>query len=173
MPNELRLYVLEHREVEKVFNQPSFEENDSSTVCYKKSYRDKKSYKGFNLFEFWYMKQLPSEYFKNLTFYIIFVSIHISINYFSPMNQRDEVDTGISNLVFDVNIKERPPLRCCSISTVPRSEVLFFVQVSIIVLMIILCFSMYFLLSESCEEKSIWIALLSSLVGYILPNPKL
>ena len=33
MPNELRLYVLEHPEVEKVFNQPSFEENDSSTVC--------------------------------------------------------------------------------------------------------------------------------------------
>ena len=35
MPNELRLYVLEHPEVEKVFNQPSFDENDSSTVCYK------------------------------------------------------------------------------------------------------------------------------------------
>ena len=89
------------------------------------------------------------------------------------MNQRDEADAGISNLVFDVNNKERPPWRCCSNSTVPRSEVIFFVQVSIIVLMIILCFSMLFLLSESCEEKSIWIALLSSLVGYTLPNPKL
>ena len=90
------------------------------------------------------------------------------------MNQRDEADAGISNLVFDVNNNERPPWRCCcSNSTVPRSEVIFFVQVSIIVLMIILCFSMLFLLSESCEEKSIWIALLSSLVGYNLPNPKL
>ena len=89
------------------------------------------------------------------------------------MNQRDEADAGISNLVFDVNNKERPPWLCCSNSAVPRSEVIFFVQVSIIVLMIILCFSMLFLLSESCEEKSIWIALLSSLVGYILPNPKL
>ena len=55
------------------------------------------------------------------------------------MNQRDEADAGISNLVFDVNNKERPPWRCCSNSTVPRSEVIFFVQVSIIVLMIILC----------------------------------
>ena len=89
------------------------------------------------------------------------------------MNQRDDADAGISNLVFDLNKEERPPWRCCSNSTVPRSEVIFFVQVSIIVLMIILCFSMLFLLSESCEEKSIWIALLSSLVGYILPNPKL
>ena len=35
MSNELRLYVLEHPEVEKVFNQPSFKENDSSAVCYK------------------------------------------------------------------------------------------------------------------------------------------
>ena len=89
------------------------------------------------------------------------------------MNQRDEADAGISNLVFDVNTKERPQWRGCSNSTVPRSEVIFFVEVSILVLMIILCFSMLFLLSESCEEKSIWIALLSSLVGYILPNPKL
>ena len=48
-----------------------------------------------------------------------------------------------------------------------------FVQVIIMVLKIILCFSMLFLLSESCEEKSIWIALLSSLVGYILSNLKL
>ena len=89
------------------------------------------------------------------------------------MNQRDEVDTGISNLAFDVNNKDRPPWRCCSNSTVPRSEVIFFVQVSFIVSMIILCFSMLFLLSENFEEKSIWIALLSILVGYILPNPKL
>ena len=35
MPNELRFYVLEHPELEKVFNQPSFEENDSSTLCHK------------------------------------------------------------------------------------------------------------------------------------------
>ena len=59
MPNELRLYVLEHPEVEKVFNEPSFEENDSSTVCYKLAI--KSHIKGFNLFEFWYMKQLPSK----------------------------------------------------------------------------------------------------------------
>ena len=45
------------------------------------------------------------------------------------MNQKDEADAGISNLVFDVNNKEMPPWRCCSNSTVPRSEVIFFVQV--------------------------------------------
>ena len=59
MLNELRLNVLEQPEVEKVFNQPLFEENDSSTVCYKLEI--KSHIKGFNLFEFWYMKQLPSK----------------------------------------------------------------------------------------------------------------
>ena len=34
------------------------------------------------------------------------------------MHQRDEADAGISNLVFDVNKKERPPSRCCSKSSV-------------------------------------------------------
>ena len=59
MPNELRVYVLEHPEVEKVFSQPSYKENNSSTVCYKLEI--KSHIKGFNLFEFWYMKQLPIE----------------------------------------------------------------------------------------------------------------
>ena len=88
------------------------------------------------------------------------------------MNQREEADAGISNLEFDVNNKERPSWRCCSNTTVPRSEVIIFFQVSIIVLMIILCFSMLILLSESCEEKLIWTALLSSLVDYIFLIPK-
>ena len=55
----MRLYVLEHPEVERVFNQPTFNENESSTVCYKLEITS--HIKGFNLFEFWYMKQLPSE----------------------------------------------------------------------------------------------------------------
>ena len=59
MPNELRVYVLEHPEVEKVFSQPSYKENDPSTVCYKLEIKN--HIKGFNLFEFWYMKQLPIE----------------------------------------------------------------------------------------------------------------
>ena len=48
MPNELRVYVLEHPEVEKVCSQPSYKENDSSTVCYKLEI--KSLIKGFNLF---------------------------------------------------------------------------------------------------------------------------
>ena len=87
----------------------------------------------------------------------------------------DDRPDGIQNFVFDEHNRERAPWKCCSQTqhSVPRSEVVFFVQVTVIVLIIILCFSMLFFTAGSCEEKSIWIALLSSLVGYVLPNPKL
>ena len=85
----------------------------------------------------------------------------------------DDKPDGIQNFVFDENNHERAPWKCCSHTSVPRSEIVFFVQVTLIVLIIILCFSMLFFTANSCEEKSIWIALLMSLVGYILPNPKL
>ena len=55
---------------------------------------------------------------------------------------RDEIDGGITNLVFDYGNRERPPWRCCSNTVVPRSQITIFVQVSIIVLMISLCFAM-------------------------------
>ena len=85
----------------------------------------------------------------------------------------DDRPDGIQNFVFDEHNHDRALWKFCSQTSVPRSEVVFFVQVTVIVLIIILCFSMLFFTAGSCEEKSIWIALLSSLVGYVLPNPKL
>ena len=78
MPNELRVYVLEHPEVEKVFSQPSYKENDSSTVCYKLEI--KSHIIGFNLFEFWYMKQLPIENSEKIT-YLIFCIVLVAIKF--------------------------------------------------------------------------------------------
>ena len=57
---------------------------------------------------------------------------------------KDEIDGGVTNLVFDERNKERPPWRRSSNIVVPRSEVIFFVQVGIIVLMISLCFARLF-----------------------------
>ena len=69
------------------------------------------------------------------------------------MNQTDEADAGISNLVNKVNNKERHPWRCFSNSTLPRSEVIFFDKVSIIVLLIILCFSMLFFYQKTVKRN--------------------
>ena len=57
--------------------------------------------------------------------------------------------------------------------TLPRSEVVFICQFGLVFLIVVLSFSMLFLQAKTCEEKSIWIGLISGLVGYVLPNPKL
>ena len=49
----------------------------------------------------------------------------------------------------------------------------FFVQMFVILLLISLCIDKLTILKPNCEETSVWISMLSSLVGYILPNPRL
>ena len=54
----------------------------------------------------------------------------------------------------------------------PRSEIVFFVQTALVFLLVsvsIFCLSQ----SDTCEESTVWVAILSSAVGYMLPSPKL
>lgn len=82
----------------------------------------------------------------------------------------DAPDTAHS-IVFDDNNQERRSWRFCNF-TLPRSEVVFFCQISIIFFMIVFaCINLG--MSQKCEDTTIWVAVLSSAVGYILPNPKL
>ena len=61
----------------------------------------------------------------------------------------------------------------CNEITLPRSEVMFFVQMFVILILITLCIIKLTVLKPTCEETSVWFSILSSLVGYILPNPRL
>ena len=61
----------------------------------------------------------------------------------------------------------------CNEVTLPRSEVVFFVQKFVILILIALCIIKLAILERTCEDTSIWVSILSSLVGYILPNPRL
>ena len=54
--------------------------------------------------------------------------------------------------------------------SVPRGEIVFFVQIIIVYSVII---TSLFNLSRGVEPQSLWIALLSSSLGYVLPNPNL
>ena len=54
--------------------------------------------------------------------------------------------------------------------SVPRSEIVFFVQIIIVYSVII---TSLFNLSQGVEPQNLWIALLSSSLGYVLPNPNL
>ena len=54
----------------------------------------------------------------------------------------------------------------------PRSQIVFVVQTTFVFLLA--CVSVTCLaLAQTCEETPVWIAILSSSVGYMLPSPKL
>ena len=54
---------------------------------------------------------------------------------------------------------------------VPRSQIVFVVQITFIFLLSTACI-VNIILSETCEESTAWIAILTSLVGYVLPSPR-
>ena len=85
----------------------------------------------------------------------------------------DECDKqlNLGNFVFDEENHERKSWkffgRTCNISLV-----VFMCQFFVIVLMLA-CPIVRIMLSTTCEETTVWVAILSSTVGYILPSPKL
>ena len=83
----------------------------------------------------------------------------------------DHADGGINSIVFDTNDQERRSWKVCDYSF-SRSFIVFLSQVTVAMFLIVFsCINIY--LSKRCEDTSIWIAILSSAVGYFLPNPKL
>ena len=86
----------------------------------------------------------------------------------------DQLDTGgaKTDLVFDDNHHERRSWRFCN-SRIPRSEVVYFTQVFIIIFLIIVSLVKLVFFQLECEESTFWFSLLSCTVGYALPNPKL
>ena len=83
-----------------------------------------------------------------------------------------EVTDGIEQFMYDENNIERRSWKFCNF-TLPRSEVIFFTQVFIVLIIILTSIVKISLYEITCEEMQIWIALMSSAVGYVLPSPKL
>lgn len=92
------------------------------------------------------------------------------------MTQSDEVDaTGthvnLANIVFDDNNEERRSWVFLG-QQISRSATVFLFQCTV-VLVLLACSVLRIVFSKSCEETTVWIAVLSSTVGYVLPSPKL
>ena len=85
----------------------------------------------------------------------------------------DECDKqlNLGNFVFDEENHERKSWKCFG-RTCNRSLLVFMCQFFVIVL-ILACAIVRVMLSTTCEETTVWVAILSSTVGYILPSPKL
>ena len=76
-----------------------------------------------------------------------------------------------STLVFDEQNGERNPWTICS-QECSRSFLFFSFQV-IVILILVLTSVFRIILASTCEESSVWVAILSSCVGYVLPSPRL
>ena len=61
----------------------------------------------------------------------------------------------------------------CNSVSLPSAEVVFFTQVYFIFILLSLSISKWSFENLSCDETDIWLSILSSTVGYMLPNPKL
>ena len=85
----------------------------------------------------------------------------------------DQVDAVVEGNYFEKESSNKSSWKFCNQTTLPRSEVVFFVQIFVILLLKSFCIVRLTVLKPNCEETSVWISILSSLVGYILPNPRL
>ncbi len=75
----------------------------------------------------------------------------------------------IEDMIFDDQNIERSPWPVCG-HKVPRSELVFFTQVFLIFAVIVFCI-FRLSVSRSCEEMTVYIAILTSTVTYLLPPP--
>ena len=74
-----------------------------------------------------------------------------------------------ADFIFDNNNQERPPWKICG-RTCSRTA---FLSIFHSLVVLILLFSIINLIfARTCDERTVWIAILSSAVGYILPNPR-
>ena len=87
------------------------------------------------------------------------------------MTEHTDKGLNLGNFVFDDNNQERQAWKCFG-QTCNRSLVVFLSQFFVI-LVILVCCIVRIKLATTCEETTVWIAILSSTVGYILPSPKL
>ena len=85
----------------------------------------------------------------------------------------NQVDAVVEENYFEKDSSSKSSGKFCNQTTLPRSEVVFFVQMFVILLLISLCIVKLTVLKPNCEKASVWISIVSSLVGYILPNPRI
>ena len=79
---------------------------------------------------------------------------------------------GVEKMIYNKQDKERSPWKFCNSVTLPRSEVVFFTQATILLLIVITCCIKLAIGNVSCENMPYWTSLLAWVVGYILPNPR-
>ena len=86
----------------------------------------------------------------------------------------DEPDaTLVTEFVYNETNSEKKSWKFCTNVTLPRSEVVFVAQMVVILILLTFCILKLSFTKLSCEETSVWFSILSGLVSYVLPNPRI
>ena len=86
----------------------------------------------------------------------------------------DEPDaTLVTEFVYNETNSEKKSWKFCNKVTLPRSKVVFVAQMVVILILLTFCILKLSFTKLSCEETSVWFSILSGLVGYVLPNPRI
>lgn len=81
-------------------------------------------------------------------------------------SEADEVDGGD----VDVEIQKDEHLWRCCFQTLPSKEIVYFTQIGLVYIVVI---TSIINLSLNIEPSDLWITLLSSCLGYVLPSPNI
>ena len=76
-------------------------------------------------------------------------------------------------IVFDKDKNERPAWKFCFATSIPRSQVVFFIQAFAALFVITTCLVKLVFFKVPCEDMPFWTSILAGSVGYLLPSPKL
>ena len=87
------------------------------------------------------------------------------------MVDQSDKTVNLGNFVFDEAIHEQKSWKLFG-RTCNRSLLVFCANFFVIVLMLV-CAIVRIMISTTCEETTVWVAILSNPVGYNLPSPKL
>ena len=79
----------------------------------------------------------------------------------------------VTEFVYNETNSEKKSWKFCNNVTLPRSEVVFVAQMVVILILLTFCILKLSFTKLSCEETSVWFSILSGLVGYVLPNPRI
>ena len=67
------------------------------------------------------------------------------------------VDQILSRTLFEKESSGKSTQKFCNQITLPRSEVVFFLQMSVILMLLVLCIVKLTVLKPTCEEATVWI----------------
>ena len=81
--------------------------------------------------------------------------------------------TLVTEFVYNETNSEKKSWKFCNNVTLPRSEVVFVAQMVVILILLLFCILKLSFSKLSCEETSVLFSILSGLVGYVLPNPRI